>query len=183
MSMRTIMVGVVAALTFWPGLVFAQGEGMPKAAVDFSNTQVQEAVKKALADLKPGATVVDHVVSLADMGKYTTAVAVVVRPAGTNLSAYLVHDKIAEIYYVLKGSGTQVTGTMTDGKASATPSKTIGPGSSGTAPLKNPHTTVLKPGDIQIVPPGVGHGFTSIDPGGIQYLVFRIDPEKVLGIQ
>jgi hypothetical protein len=43
--------------------------------------------------------------------------------------------------------------------------------------------TRLGPGDVQIIPPGVGHGFTSIDPGGIEYLIFRVDPDHVLSLQ
>jgi quercetin dioxygenase-like cupin family protein len=44
-------------------------------------------------------------------------------------------------------------------------------------------STKLGPGDVQIIPPGVGHGFTSIDSGGIEYLIFRIDPDHVLAVQ
>ena len=178
--MRRMVRAVVAALALVPSLAVGQEAGVPAVGVDLPNTQVQEALKRAVGDLKPGASVVDRIVSLSDMGKYSVGVAVVVRPAGTNLSAYLAHDKITEIYYVIKGSGTQVTGTMTDGQRAANASGTIGPGLSGKAPLQNARSTVLKAGDIQIVPPGVGHGFTSIDAGGIEYLVFRVDPERVL---
>jgi mannose-6-phosphate isomerase-like protein (cupin superfamily) len=124
----------------------------------------------------------DHLLSLPDIGKYNVGVAVVARPAGTFQNS-LSHDKITEIYYVLRGSGIQVTGTMVDGTRSANVSKTIGPGMSSNAPLQNGRSTKLGPGDVQIVPPGVGHGFTSIDPGGIEYLIFRIDADHVLALQ
>jgi mannose-6-phosphate isomerase-like protein (cupin superfamily) len=115
------------------------------------------------------------------MGKYNVAVAVVARPAGQD-KRVLSHDKITEVYYILRGSGTQVTGTLAGGTRQET-SKTIGPGLSGDQPLQNPRSGRLGPGDIQIIPPGVGHGWSSIDAGGIEYLVFRVDPEHVLAIQ
>jgi mannose-6-phosphate isomerase-like protein (cupin superfamily) len=182
MNMRETVVGIVAALILSPALVFAQAEKAPFMGVDLSSAQVQEAMKRALSSLKPGVPVIDRLVELPDMGSYNVGVAVVARPAGTNLSQYLSHDKITEIYYILKGSGTQVTGTMADGRREQNVSRTIGPGMSSSAPLQNSHTSTLGPGDIHIVPPGVGHGFTSVEPGGIQYIVFRVDPEKVLGL-
>src|SRR5204862_5614571 len=124
-------------------------------------------------------SVSDHIIGLQDIGKYNVVVAVVARPAGTFTNS-LSHDKITEIYYVLKGSGTQVTGTMVGGTRGTTISKTVGPGLSSNSPIQNSKSKKLEPGDIQVIPPGVAHGFTAIDPGGIEYLVFRVDPEHVL---
>lgn len=151
----------------------------PTTSTEVMNAAVQEAFTKALQDLKPGVSVSDHIVGLQDIGKYNIAVAVVARPAGTFQNS-LSHDKITEIYYVVKGSGTQVTGTMVGGTRAARPSTTIGPGMSSNSPIQNGKSRKLGPGDIQIIPPGVAHGFTSIDPGGIEYLVFRVDAEHVL---
>ena len=158
--------------------VFAQAPA-PTTSTEVMNAAVQEAFKKALQDLKPGVSVSDHIVGLQDIGKYNVAVAVVARPAGTFPNS-LSHDKITEIYYVVKGSGTQVTGTMVDGTRAARPSTTIGPGMSSNSPIQNAKSRKLGPGDIQIIPPGVAHGFTAIDPGGIEYLVFRVDTDHVL---
>ncbi len=116
------------------------------------------------------------------MGKYNVGVALVTRPAGT-FQGYLSHDEITEIYYVLKGSGVQATGTLIGGTRGATESKRIGPSLSGKGPLQNGRSTRLGPGDIQVIPQGVGHGFTSIEPGGIEYLIFRIDPDHVLALE
>jgi hypothetical protein len=33
---------------------------------------------------------------------------------------------------------------------------------------------------MQIIPPGVGHVWTDIAEGGIDYMVIRVDPEHVL---
>lgn len=177
--------GILAAvITFGPGLAGAQTpapSASHRTATDVTKADIDAAVAKGIAALLPGVTVNDRLVNLSDMGKYNVAVAVVARPGGKD-NRVLSHDKITEVYYVLKGSGTQVTGTLVGGTHSDA-SKTIGPGMSGDQPLQNARSGKLGPGDIQIIPPGLGHGWTSIDPGGIQYLVFRIDTERVLAMQ
>jgi mannose-6-phosphate isomerase-like protein (cupin superfamily) len=179
---KATFVLLAAGLTFAPGLASAQTAAPAhKTATDVTKAEIDAAVAKGIAALLPGVTVNDRLVNVSDMQKYNVATAVVVRPAGKD-GRVLSHDKITEVYYVLKGSGTQVTGTLVGGTHQDN-SKTIGPGMSGDKPLQDARSGKLGPGDIQIIPPGVGHGWTSIDPGGIQYLVFRIDPEHVLALQ
>ena len=89
--------------------------------------------------------------------------------------------KIGEIYYVVSGRGTQVTGALTNG-TKQTGSTTIGPGWSSTTPIANGRTTTLGPGEMQIIPPGTGHVWTEIADGGMVYMVIRIDPERVLAL-
>jgi oxalate decarboxylase/phosphoglucose isomerase-like protein (cupin superfamily) len=177
--MRAVVVaGAFAlALSVPAASVFAQATGK-LAPTDVSSAQIQEAVKRGMLALTPGVSVNDRLVTLADITKYNVAVAVVARPAGPDPRS-LSHDKITEIYYVLKGSGTQLTGTLVNGTHQDT-SKTIGPGMSSEAALQNTTAKKLGPGDIQIIPPGLGHRWQNIDAGGIQYLVFRVDPDKVL---
>jgi mannose-6-phosphate isomerase-like protein (cupin superfamily) len=179
-SVLLIAVSSAGFVTGAPAIASAQAPP-PATSAEVMSTAIQEAMKKAVQDLKPGVTVNDRIISLQDMGKYNVAVAVVARPGGAFTNS-LSHEKITEIYYVLKGSGTQVTGTMVDGTRGATVSKTIGPGLSSNSPIQNAKSRKLGPGDIQVIPPGVAHGFTSIDPGGIEYLVFRVDPEHFLAM-
>jgi len=176
---------VAVAFVVTPSSTFAQSDAAPAAAKsssDIPHADLDTAFARALAELKPGVSISDHLVSLADIGKYNVAVAVVARPAGTFQSS-LSHDKITEIYYVLKGSATQVTGTMVNGVRQARVSTTIGPSLSSDAPLQNGRTRKLSAGDVLVIPPGVGHMFTSIDAGGIQYLVFRVDADHVLSME
>src|SRR5262245_40075158 len=177
-----VVVRALALITVLPvASVVAQSAPAKVRATDLSNAEIQEAVKRGIAALTPGVSVNDRLVTLADIAKYNVAVAVVARPAGPDPRS-LSHDKITEIYYVLKGSGTQLTGTLVKGTHQDT-SKTIGPGMSSEAALQNTTAKKLGPGDIQIIPPGLGHRWQNIDAGGIQYLVFRVDPEKVLQIE
>ena len=37
-------------------------------------------------------------------------------------------------------------------------------------------------GEMQIIPPGTGHVWTSIEEGGIVYMTIRVDPERVLSL-
>jgi mannose-6-phosphate isomerase-like protein (cupin superfamily) len=177
MSKTTVWIAIVLS-TLAPAGASAQAPA-PTTSTEVVNAELQEAFKRAMQELKPGVSVSDRIINLQDMGRYNVAVAVVARPAGTFTNS-LSHDKITEIYYVTRGSGTQVTGTMVNGTRAERVSTTIGPGMSSNSPIQNAKSKKLGPGDIQIIPPGVAHGFTSIDPGGIEYLVFRVDPDHLL---
>ena len=182
-ALRKAWLRTLAVLfTLSPGMASAQAATPATSATDVIATEIQAAVKRAIQELGPGVTVSDHLISLPDMGRYNVGIAVIAQPAGSSQS-YLSHDKITEVYYILRGSGTQVTGTMVDGKRGNTVSLTIGPSLSSTSPLQNSHSSKLGPGDVQIIPPGLGHGWSSIDAGGIECLTFRVDPDHVLALQ
>ena len=160
---------------------FAQDQA-PKPAVDITKAMLEAAAKIGAAALKPGVSVSDRNIALSDTGNYNVTVAYVTRPATKTMSGtVLSHDKITEIYYVVSGHGTQVTGTLVDGTKTAG-STTIGPGWSSTTPIKDGRTTELGPGEMQIIPPGTGHAWTEIAEGGITYITIRIDPEHVLAL-
>lgn len=153
-----------------------------KAAVEVTKADIEAAARIGMAALKPGVSVSDRNISLADIGAYAVTVAYVTRPATTVQSGNaLRHDKITEIYYVVRGSGTQVTGTLVDPVPSAG-SATIGPGATSKKPITGGRTVALGPGEMQIIPPGLGHAWAEIGDGGIVYMVIRVDPEHVLGI-
>lgn len=181
---RVCAYAIVALSALMSGSAAAQTPATAQSpvpvATDLKKTEIDAGLAKQLAGLAPGASVSDRLATLADIGKYNVAVATVVRPAGRDPRA-LSHDKVTEVYYILKGSGTQVTGTLVGGTHQDT-SKTIGPGMSSDQALQNPKSSRLGPGDIQIIPPGLGHTWSSIDPGGIEYLIFRIDLEHTLAL-
>jgi mannose-6-phosphate isomerase-like protein (cupin superfamily) len=109
-------------------------------------------------------------------------VAYVTRPATKVPSGrVLSHDKITEIYYVVSGRGTQVTGALVNG-THETGSTTIGPGFGSESPITDGRSTTLGPGEMQIIPPGTGHVWTEIADGGIVYMVIRVDPEHLLAV-
>lgn len=183
--MRSMLVRAFLLLLLAPVAASAQTpapSGSAKAAVDITKADIEAATRIGLAALKPGVSVSDRNISLADIGAYNVTVAFVTRPATKVPSGRaLSHDKITEIYYVVRGSGTQVTGTLANATKEAG-STTIGPGASSTSPIAGGRSTKLGPGEMQIVPPGVGHVWSEIADGGIQYMVVRVDPEHVLGL-
>lgn len=180
-SWLTMLIATLAA----PLPASAQGTASPsspKAAVDITKADLEAALKIGMAALKPGVSVSDRNIALSDAGAYNVAVAFVTRPATKTPSGRaLSHDKITEIYYVVRGSGTQVTGPLVNAVKEAG-STTIGPGSSSTSPIPQGRATKLGPGEMQIIPPGVGHVWTEIAEGGIDYMIIRVDPEHVLGL-
>ena len=165
-----------------PALAGAQTSGPARTAVDITKADIDAAVKIGMAALAPdNASVSDRNIKISDSGAYNVAVAFVTRPATKVPSGRaLSHDKITEIYYVVRGSGTQVTGPLAANATRQEESATIGPGFSSTSPISGGRATRLGPGEMQIIPPGVGHVWTDIAEGGIDYMVIRVDPEHVL---
>ena len=175
---RALILGLV------PALAGAQTSGPARTAADITKADIDAAVKIGMAALAPGnVSVSDRNIKLSDSGAYNVAVAFVTRPATTTPSGRaLSHDKITEIYYVVRGSGTQVTGPLAANATRQEESATIGPGFSSTSPISGGRATRLGPGEMQIIPPGVGHVWTEIAEGGIDYMVIRVDPEHVVAV-
>ena len=169
---------VLTVAMWWPGAALAQ----TPAAVDVPATRIQGAVKQQLDERAS-----DRIISLVDTTNYNVATAVVLRRLpgvpGTsgigNVGGALGHDKVTEVYYILRGGGMQVTGGALVNGTANTVSAATGPGRSGEG-IQNGRNTRLAQGDILIIPAGVPHMWSSIDEGGVDYLVFRVDPEKVL---
>jgi mannose-6-phosphate isomerase-like protein (cupin superfamily) len=94
-----------------------------------------------------------------------------------------VHFKVSEVYHVMKGSGTLVTGgTVVNPKTRTADSVEVtredGPGVTGTA-IQGGVNHELKEGDVIIIPAGTPHWFSKIN-GSIVYLVIRIDPSQLI---
>jgi uncharacterized cupin superfamily protein len=102
-------------------------------------------------------------------------------PGATNSPA-AEHDLVSEVYHIIDGTATLVTGwdvvDMKRRPADDTAVKMLnGPGNNGPS-IRNGVTYQLKPGDVVMIPAGVGHWFTRIDDH-ISYLMVRIDPDSV----
>jgi len=132
-------------------------------------------------------SVSDQQVRAIDVGKSHVDVGVVYRNATqAEGSAVAEHDLVSEVYYVLEGSATLVTGSDIIGlkpRPADYPSVRLlnGPGGNGSG-IHNGATYQLKAGDATIIPAGVGHWFTKVDDH-IRYLMIRIDPDKVTPIK
>jgi hypothetical protein len=96
------------------------------------------------------------------------------------------HDLVSEVYHVIDGSATLVTGPdIVDMKRRPADLQTVrefnGPGNSGSS-IRNGVTHQLKACDVIVIPAGTGHWFTKIDDH-IRYIMVRIDPDKVLPLK
>ena len=114
-------------------------------------------------------------------GEYNVGAAVVTR-AKTSGGAALAHSQITEVYYIISGNGTLVTGGMLeDARDNTAPQalKVIGPSTAGTKIL-NGKSRQVGPGDMVIIPANTPHTFSEITTDRIVYMVVRVDPHKVL---
>lgn len=141
--------------------------------------EVQAYAKRAIAN-----GIIDQQIRAVDIGKSNVDIGIVYRgklsaPAPNSVAE---HDQVSEVYHVIDGSATLVTGPDIVGKkrrpADDRAVKLLnGPGNNASS-VRNGVTYQLKAGDVVIIPAGTGHWFTKIDDH-ITYLMVRIDPDKI----
>ena len=176
--MRKVILGAVAV-----AVALSAQETKPScdrcSATYISNDEMQAYLKRVSAAAN---AVSDQQVRAVDIGKGNVDIAVVYRGKQSGGQAVAEHDLVSEVYHVLDGSATLVTGSeIVDLKRRPADYQAVrmlnGPGGNGSA-IRNGATHHLKPGDVIIIPAGVGHWFTNIEDH-IRYLMVRIDPDKV----
>ncbi len=127
---------------------------------------------------------IDQQIRAIDVGKLHVDVAMVHRgkldaPLADSVAE---HDLVSEVYHVIDGAATLVTGPdLVGSKRRPATQENVrllnGPGHSA-ASIRNGVTHQLKAGDVIVIPAGTGHWFTKIDDH-ISYLMIRVDPDKV----
>lgn len=135
--------------------------------------------------------IIDQQVRSLDIGKVQIGIGIVTRgrlqPGATSTGeAVAEHEQVSEVYHVIDGSATLLTGPdLVDPKLRPSTLRTVreqnGPGFSASS-IKDPVTHELKPGDVIVIPAGVGHWFTRIDDH-ITYLMVRVDPDRVVSLK
>ena len=86
----------------------------------------------------------------------------------------LMHEELTEIYQIIEGSGTLVTGgPMTDCAPVADPPN-LGPTRSYYCTMTAGVSQKVKPKDMVIVPAGTPHKFSQLD-GPISYAIYRFE--------
>jgi len=139
--------------------------------------------KKAIAE-----SLVDQQVRDIDIGKAHVGIGMVYRtkldaPATDSVAE---HDQVSEVYHIISGTATLMLGPdITNRQRRPATQRTVvefnGPGNNGTE-IRNGVAHQLKAGDVVVIPAGTGHWFTKIDDH-INYLMIRIDPDKVTPIK
>jgi mannose-6-phosphate isomerase-like protein (cupin superfamily) len=182
---RTMWALVVAGCV--SAALMAQGGPDPTCkmcpATYIPNDEIQAYAKKAIAE-----RLTDQQVRDVEIGKAHVGIGVVYRgklekPAPESVAE---HDLVSEVYHVIEGTATLVTGPDLVGKKRRPADlETVrlfnGPGNNSES-VRNGVTHQLKPGDVIVIPAGTGHWFTKIDDH-IMYLMVRIDPDKVTPVK
>jgi mannose-6-phosphate isomerase-like protein (cupin superfamily) len=154
---------VLFALAFAPAAT-AQTSGTVITADEIAST-----LKNSIAN-----NVVDAPVKLADVPGGKASLAVLRRTRAETTA--LIHDRVTEIYQIVEGSGTLVTGGSLEG-ATATDLTRLNAGPSQTGTHRGGESRRVGPKDVIIVPAGMPHRFSELD-GPIVYLVYRFEPTR-----
>lgn len=176
---KTLLVIIAALLACSQPHMFSQGGPAPTAATDVTNADVLTILKMAQTDQQ---------LKVVDLGKYNVGVGILHRgktgPGASTVDGVsgLSHTQVTEVYYIISGSGTLVTGgTMTDPSPEpaegATVKVLVGPTMRGR--FQKGQSRTVGAGDIIIIPSGVPHGFSAIEDH-VDYLAVRVDADHVL---
>jgi quercetin dioxygenase-like cupin family protein len=160
-----------------PAAVSGQTGPVPTTATDITRAEFMTVLKSMNPD-----GVSDQQIKVVDIGKYNVAVGILHRSGKAKQSA-IAHSQVTEIYYVIDGAGTFVTGgKMPDAVQAPADGSVVkvlvGPSTTGNS-IAGGQSRRIGPGDVIIVPPGVAHWFSAIEKD-LDYLVFRVDADHVL---
>jgi mannose-6-phosphate isomerase-like protein (cupin superfamily) len=162
--MYRLMIGI-AMVAGCAAAVFAQE---PLPATDVTGAQMQ-AFLKAL----PRDAITDAPVRVVDVGGYRVGVFGVFRPKTQPGDAIAHETKTTEVYYILEGGGTLVTGgKIVDLKP---PPAGRNPGPRGDR-IEGGVSRHVSKGDLIIIPGRTPHWWSSLD-ADINYMIVRPDPD------
>lgn len=166
----------MVSLVVLQGVVASQS-GTPRTATDVTNSELTTVLKTIAAD-----AVSDQQIRVVDVGKYNVAVGILHRSAKAKQSA-ISHAQVTEVYHIIDGSGTFVTGGTMEKPTESDPNgNTVkvltGPSTNGVGIL-NGQSRKVGPGDVIVIPPGVAHWFSAME-SDMNYLVIRVDADHVL---
>jgi mannose-6-phosphate isomerase-like protein (cupin superfamily) len=178
--MRIAAAVVLAVLL--AGLVgLAQAQVFP--AVDVRAPELVGALDKIVAS---GAKTGDTPIRMIAAGGYNVGIGVLYRAKGISPSGSSSHDKVTEIFQLIEGSGTLVTGgdivnpQRREGTSELV-SGVSGPGISGTA-IQGGTSRQVSKGDMVVIPAGTPHWFSVVDEP-IKLTVVRVDPGRVVTLR
>ncbi len=174
---RVVFGSVLVLFGLAPAVLQSQSASADPSAMVISAEEIQTVVSA------PGGG--DREIKIMDLGRYNLGVAVLRRGAtraGAPIAA-INHTRLTEVYYVVSGSGTFVSGgevtnvrpIPADNELVTT---VVGPGNNATL-VKPAMSRQVKSGDVIVVPAGVYHGFSEV-PDHVEYVLVRPDVEKVL---
>lgn len=147
----------------------AAGQDTPPA-VDVLAEDVEDFI-----DALPRDRISDRPIRIVDLGGHRAGVYGVYRPSDAKQRAIVHNTDVAEVYYILEGTGTLVTGGRL---VDPTPSSGSSFGTEYGPAIEDGYSREIGPGDIVFIPGGTPHWWSSLD-GDLEYLIFRPDPSNV----
>src|SRR3954470_3673002 len=144
----------------------------PQAATGtiISADEIAATLKQSIAN-----NTVDQPIKLAEVpGGHKASLAMLRRTKAETTA--LIHDYVTEIYEIVEGSGTLVTGgSLEDPKENDL--TRLNAGMSHTGVHKGGESRKVNAKDVIIVPAGTAHRFSELD-GPIVYLDYRFEPKR-----
>jgi len=182
-----MQLGVLFLVALWtvPASVAAaqQAAAEPLPATDVKAAQIQATLQQEIASARP---VVDTPIRTVDAGGHNVGVGLVYRlsPAQGGSAS---HDKVTEVYYIIEGAGTLVTGgKLVDPERRTSAQETVaqinGPGVSG-ARIQSGVSRRIAKGDVVIIPAGTPHWWSAVEAPTLSYVVVRVDPARVVTLK
>jgi mannose-6-phosphate isomerase-like protein (cupin superfamily) len=173
MMKRMSLAAAMLALATMP--VRAQ---VPAEATNITAAEVQQFLAKM-----PRSEGGDLPIRVVDAGGYRIGVYGVFRPAAAADNASLHQTKVTEIYYILDGGGTLVTGgKLREPVARQKSAMTSSDNLRSTSGIDGGVARRVGKGDVVIIPGGVPHWWSKRD-GDVTYLIIRPDPDNVLKLK
>lgn len=167
----SILLPLVVALQAAAGQAPAAPSSATTSSVYISADEIAATLKNSIAN-----NVVDQPIKAMD----------IVTPAGHRASlamlrrtkeetTALIHERVTEIYQIVEGAGTLVTGgKLADAKPTDLTRLNAGPSQTGVH--QGGDSRRVGPKDVIIIPAGTPHRFSALD-GPITYLVYRFEPK------
>ncbi len=172
-------------LGFTVGFAAAVALLVPSQAVAQITTATDVSQEEYMAVRNAPEGGVDRQVKVVDIGKSNVAVGILHRDAlepGDGPARGIVHTLVTEVYYIVSGAGTLMTGGTIIERGDIPEDSHIVQvlvGESYRAAAEGGRERDVSEGDIVVIPGGVFHGWTAI-PDHVTYLSIRPDPDKVL---
>jgi mannose-6-phosphate isomerase-like protein (cupin superfamily) len=127
----------------------------------------------------PKDAISDNPIRVVDVGGYRVGVFGVFRPKSQPGDAIAHETRTTEIYYVLDGAGTLVTGGTITGIKPPPPGRAAGPRGNK---IEGGVTRRVTTGDIIIIPGRTPHWWSSLE-SDIHYLIYRPDPDGRMNLK
>ena len=161
-------------------IALSQSLGSSIPAADITHVDIADTTKNAIEN-----SVTDTPMQTIDAGGHNIGVALAHRGPSSNVVAGTIHSEVTEIYTVLAGSATLVTGgrLLNPEARELTPLRMLqsGPGWLGSG-MEGAVTREVVEGDIIVIPAGTPHYFSDIAES-ITYSIVRVDPNQILTLK